>query len=119
MGYGEFGGGGSLRWQMCYDNAKPGNIVAPPFKQQKASGIDEDGEQGKKLIVVVNKGKIIEAGPDRVTLEVVISQKDDVQLFWAADILKSVASFLNAGESAAPEITAELRAATGTESAAM
>lgn len=87
MGYGEVGGGGSVQWQICHKKRKNGApLQPPPMKTQQGEGVDPDVNDGDRMFVVINRGKLLALDANRVIVEVALKQKDDVQLLWGADI---------------------------------
>jgi hypothetical protein len=100
MGYGEFGGGGSVAWRV---HCPAGDDTAgykhpakePPGKKQR-EGKADDGSQDTPLVVVVTNGTVLEQGKGRVVVSVPIAQfkTDQAQVMWgkdADDLLKSLA----------------------------
>ncbi len=92
MGYGEFGGGGSVQWQMIYDDPQePGKVPGknPVGKKRQAFGHDDAAgtNPGDKLYVVVTDGKLLQLMPGVIVVEVTLKKdKDDqVVLRWGSD----------------------------------
>jgi len=85
MGSGEFGGGGSVVWEVHYDENENTN---PTHGNAKGHGKDKDPEtsNGKKMYVVCKKGTVVKNEPDEVIVEVTL-EKDNKQVVvsWGKD----------------------------------
>jgi hypothetical protein len=92
MGYGEYGGGGSVMWRVhCNNGDHDGSFKHPskePSGKKQLEGKANDGVAGAKMFVVVNGGSVREIAGGRVVVEVAISSSvkpDQIQIFWGAD----------------------------------
>jgi hypothetical protein len=86
VGYGEFGGGGSLQWQMTHTNRKVNHVPQIPGKKQQGEGIDPDVSDGDDLLVVINGGTLMLSQPGGpILVRVKLTNKTDVQLKWGTD----------------------------------
>lgn len=95
MGYGEFGGTGSVRWEVRYDDTKTPAAVDDPKKKRKLRSVtDGDTDQdvsagiGSSLFVVCSDADIIkqDAATGEVVVLVKLQKKDgQVRLYWGVD----------------------------------
>ena len=73
MGSGEFGGGGSVRWQVRYDTHEdnPGGQGKP----LRGNGKDKGSltEMGDKLLVTCTNARVLQTGPGTVIVEVTLA----------------------------------------------
>jgi hypothetical protein len=91
MGYGEFGGGGSVRWQVLYDDpndaTQPGKN--PTGRKRRGHGKDQgtDTEEGKKLFVRCTQARLIGLTGTTIELEVTLDKNKDDQVVirWGND----------------------------------
>jgi hypothetical protein len=86
MGYGEYGGGGSVQWRVTYNN--------PPQKRKDALtervhyyGKDKTVAHGDTITVIVeNVDRVVREPNGNVRLEMRLSNEpDQVQIYWGAD----------------------------------
>jgi hypothetical protein len=90
VGYAEFGGTGSLKWEVEYDN-KHGSSVDkdPPGNKLKGRGVDRDpdADVGTKAYVVCTEAKVVYNSGGRVTVEVTLEKKErQVEIKWGSDV---------------------------------
>lgn len=90
MGYGEFGGTGSVTWQVLYDDPHDGNVPThnPTGKQRRGRGRDKgDGtENGKIMYLRCTHARVVGAGGNTLEIEVTLANKDDqVAVWWGND----------------------------------
>ena len=93
MGSGEFGGGGSVRWQVRYDGPHEDN-GGGSGKPLRGHGKDKGAgtEIGKKLRVTCKDASVVFAGSGTVVMDVVLQDdKDQVVLEWGDEHPDSVA----------------------------
>jgi hypothetical protein len=96
MGSGEFGGGGSVVWQVRYEKNDKNPHAGGPGKPVWGSGKDVDPktEVGQKLWVFCKKARVmnIDPNPDNVVVEVTLMEDDkQVKLTWGDDITSALA----------------------------
>jgi hypothetical protein len=93
MGYGEAGGGGSVQWQVLYDDATAATPPAnnPTGKPRRGFGKDNGAgtSAGDKLYVVCTEAQVLQQLPAGVVVvEVTLMKKKDNQvvLLWGNDV---------------------------------
>jgi hypothetical protein len=96
VGYAEFGGTGSVRWEVEYRKTKGSSIHKKLFKitELRVSGVD-NGERtkiGDRLRVVCTEAKIIDGGRDgTVIVEITLADKpNQVRLDWGEHLSADV-----------------------------
>jgi hypothetical protein len=90
MGYAEFGGGGSVKWEIEYDN-KHGSSVDkdPPANKLKGRGTDKDPDAavGRKLYVQCTEAKVVSTTNGTVIVEITLSSKSrQVYVAWGSHV---------------------------------
>jgi hypothetical protein len=90
MGYGEFGGTGSVKWQVLYDD--PHDATAPtknPTGRKRRGHGRDDGpetEKGKILYVRCTNARLVGMTGNTFELEVTLAKNDEqVVLRWGND----------------------------------
>ena len=93
MGSGEFGGGGSVRWQVRYNDPHEPN-GGGSGKPLRGHGKDKgaDTEVGKKMRVTCKDAILVSAGGGTVVVDVTLKfDSDQVILQWGDEYPDSVA----------------------------
>jgi hypothetical protein len=92
VGYGEYGGGGSLRWRVLHERITIGGEITAPGGKTRASYTDPDATEGEPIYVVINGGaRVVENTAGRLIIEVPLTKdRDDIQIYWAADVPEEV-----------------------------
>jgi hypothetical protein len=94
MGLGEYGGGGSVKWEVSYDNKNGSNVGQdPPATKLRGHGKDENGgtAEGDKLYVICTNAVPLKLVPGTVIVEVTLAKKkDQVTLRWGGDITQDL-----------------------------
>jgi hypothetical protein len=99
MGSGEFGGGGSVRWQVRYDEPHEPN-GGGPGKPLRGHGKDKgaDTEVGKKMRVTCRDAILVSSGGGTFVLDVTLKiDSGQVILQWGDEHPDSVARSATAG----------------------
>ena|SRR6185503_18643448 len=94
MGYGEFGGTGSVKWEVRYDDTDNPAAVDDPKKRKKRDTKDgkfTDGDvsagENSAMFVVCSDATVVEDRNGKVVLLIKLQKKDgQVKLFWGADV---------------------------------
>ena len=90
MGSGEFGGGGSVRWQVRYDDHED---VPDPGGPHQNRGKGKDKGSGttidvNKMYALIKNGRVVQNGPNEVIVEVTLANdKDQIVVKWGDDVL--------------------------------
>ncbi|HKE87767.1 MAG TPA: hypothetical protein VKB50_28630 [Vicinamibacterales bacterium] len=92
MGSGEFGGGGSVRWQVRYDAHEDVPDPGGPHKNQgKGKDNDPETSYGKKMRVVCKKGTVTQDKDGKVIVEVTLeNDRKQVVVTWGEDLNAAV-----------------------------
>jgi len=93
MGSGEFGGGGSVQWQVRYDGPHEDN-GSGPGRPLRGNGKDKGAntEVGKKMRVTCKDAILVSAGGGTVVVDVTLKiDGDQVILQWGDEYPDSVA----------------------------
>ena len=96
MGYAEFGGTGSIRWEIGYANSNDSNLDKddPPAAKMRGYGEDKDGgtSPGDILRIKCTDAKVLsDDGNGNVTVEVTLARKPrQVKLTWGKSVHESV-----------------------------
>jgi hypothetical protein len=92
VGYAEFGGTGSVRWEVQYRKTKGSTLhknLLPFHKLLSAHGVDAGARtsRGDKLYVICTDARVVGTGEGTVTVEVSLAdKKDQVALRWGTDV---------------------------------
>lgn len=92
MGSGNFGGGGSVRWQVRYDDPHEGN-PGGSGKPLRGHGRDRGPatEYGDKLYVICSDARVLQQDPGTVVVEVTLANNaDQAVLKWGNDVTQDL-----------------------------
>jgi hypothetical protein len=85
MGSGNFGGGGSVSWEVINSDGEPGG----GGDKDKCKGKDKGASTspGDKLYVTCTDAQVLQSGPGSVVVEITLVKNKDKQvvLKWGAD----------------------------------
>lgn len=92
MGYSEFGGGGSVKWEVDVDEGNVPNVNQKPGgnpKRYKVNSLDREGtnDTGRYFLVTIDNPNGIRVTGNSVTLRVPITNASSpqVRIEWALD----------------------------------